>query len=80
MRNTVDYSKLQGEEKQKKALEDICDYLGNEKFDSMNAKFLEAGAIDPGQFEFICMVGGIEGYPVEAWYMSLYGDNEDKII
>jgi hypothetical protein len=79
MHYKVDYKGMSPEDKQKKAVEDIKEYLGEKKFNEMESKFKEAGVVDPGQFEFICMVGGIEGYPVGAWYMSLFGDNEDNI-
>ena len=79
MHYNTHYKGMKPEEKQAAAIKDIKMYLGDKKFNEMEARFKEAGAVDPGQFEFICMVGGIEGYPVEAWYMSLYGDNEDNI-
>ena len=73
MRVTKSYEDLPMPEKREKAMRDIKAYLGPKKFQELNNKFISAGKIDSGQFEFICMVGGIEGYPVQAWYENLYG-------
>jgi len=73
MRYTTEYKGMTPTEKRDQAINDIKEYLGLKKFHQMNEQFKAAGKIDAGQFEFICMVGGIEGYPVEAWYLTLYG-------
>lgn len=72
MRYTTNYIKLPDDKKMMAAVKDIKEYLGMKKFYQMTEDFKAAGKIDSGQFEFICAVGGIEGYPVEAWYKFCY--------
>ena len=80
MKQTVNYSKLPADGKQIRAVLDIKEYLGAEKFNNIETQITQLEKPLTGdQFAFLCSVAGIEGYPVDAWYMSLYGDDNDRI-
>jgi hypothetical protein len=79
MHYNVSYKNLPEDEKRVKAVLDIKEYLGTERFNKVEADFRQLGYIEPDKFEFLCMIAGIEGYPVGAWYASLFGDDNDRI-
>jgi hypothetical protein len=58
------------------AVEDIKEYLGQKKFDEISPEF--AKVTDCKQFRFYCMLGGIRGFPVKAWYESFHGQGSWK--
>lgn len=68
-------------EKRAKALEDLKNWFGLEKFNSFSA---DVKACKPPlsreQFRFACMIGGVEGYPVEVWAdeLGVPQDNEEN--
>lgn len=54
--------------------------LGLKKFNRLEMQFSQLEKPLTGdQFAFLCSIAGIEGYPVDAWYMSIYGDDNDRI-
>lgn len=65
------YTKYEGtqEEKDKKAIEDIRFYLGEERFEA--AEKLIDKSINYKQFVFSVEFLGVVGYPVEAWARKL---------
>lgn len=67
----IDYSKLSEAEKQSKAIDDIKDYMGIEKFNHVYSQFVELHKVKPMTEEtlgFYLMLAGISGYPVKAWF------------
>lgn len=69
----VNYAGLTDVEKSAKALQDIKDYLGEDKFES-TTEIMRNGMIPYEQFTMAMMfMAGIEGYPVKAWYEHVYG-------
>lgn len=75
MRTTKDYSKSPAPKFD--AVQDIMEYLGREKYDEL----IENGMGEfknPNQFSFFCMLAGIDGFPVEAWYDHFHGEGSFK--
>lgn len=72
MKTTINYTSLEGAAKAKKAIADIKSYLGNKKYAEVAPEM--ALVTNPKQFAFYCMIAGIEGYPVVAWYESFHGE------
>jgi hypothetical protein len=55
-----------------KAIEDIKDWFGPEKFEELQGMMKHV--TDVKQFRFYCGLGGVEGFPVMAWYDSFHGE------
>lgn len=74
MHYTIDYTSLEPLEAHKKALEDIKEYMGDEKFVQLTEEFRkfpqEQMPID--RFAMFVDVAGVRGYPVKAWYNHVY--------
>jgi len=68
----TDYSGLAEPEKSKQAIEDIKGYLGEKTFAKVNAEFLADPPENFDHFAFICTFAGVKGFPVRAWYNSLF--------
>ena len=71
MRRTIDYKKSPCPRFD--AVADIMEYLGQEKYD----EFVRLGMgqfKNVRQFSFFCMLAGIDGFPVEAWYDHFHGE------
>lgn len=68
MKMRKDYSKSPA--KAFDAVQDIKDYLGQEKFDSVSS---DMSKLSLKAFQFHCMLCGIEGFPMEAWYELYHG-------
>lgn len=69
MKTTIDYSKSPAPAFD--AVEDIKNYLGKKKWDEVSPQM--ATVENPRQFEFYCMIAGIEGAPVRHWYDLYHG-------
>ena len=67
MHRTVKYEGTE-EEKKAKAIADLKDWLGKEKFESQT-ELVKASfpPLDWFQFSLMCDIGGIQGYPVRVW-------------
>lgn len=70
MHTNKDYSKSPS--KNFDAVEDIKSWLGARKFNKVSPGM--AKITHPNQFSFYCMVSGIEGFPVQAWYDLYHGE------
>lgn len=66
MHTTVDYSKLSEPEKSKKAIADLREFLGQEKYDHITSEFRQKDKMDVELFINIVSIGGISGFPVYA--------------
>lgn len=70
---TMSYAGLTDEVKSAKALQDIKDYLGEDKFEEVS-KIMRNEMIPYEQFvTAMAIMVGIQGYPVKAWYEHVYG-------
>lgn len=70
---TLDYSKLPANVAHEKALTDLKDYLGEEKFWTLTAEFRRLPKPLPiEQFELMVSFAGITGFPVLVWYGELW--------
>jgi hypothetical protein len=69
MHYTKDYSKSPAPHFD--AVEDIKDYLGEAKYAQISPEM--ALVTDCRQFSFYCMLAGISGLPVRAWYEHFHG-------
>ena len=76
-----DYSALAEPLKSKKAILDIKEYLGDEKFDTVHNQLVQLYALNPfkvERLEMMLMLTGISGFPVLAWF-NLIQDDATKI-
>jgi hypothetical protein len=70
MKTTKDYTNSPA--KNFDAVNDIMDYLGKKKYNEV-VKSGIGQITDPNHFSFLCMIAGIEGFPVIAWYDHFHG-------
>jgi len=54
------------------AVEEIKKWLGNAKYNELSPQM--AAVTNPRQFSFYCMLAGIQGFPVSAWYELYHGE------
>lgn len=57
------------------AVQDIKEYLG-ERYDRVAPEIAKVKHC--GQFALACSMGGIEGFPVKAWYEHFHGQGSWK--
>lgn len=69
----IDYSNLDDVTKHNKAIQDIKNYLGNERFKELTRKFKQEQDITLERFGLYCDIAGVRGLPVKAWYNYIYG-------
>lgn len=69
MRTTIDYT--HNPAKHHAAVEDIKNWLGA-KYDDIAQDMKRV--TNPQRFRFYCMLAGIEGFPVLAWYDLFHGE------
>mgnify|MGYP001581466005 CR=1 FL=1 len=58
------------------AVQDIIEYLGRERYDKVAPEIAEIKHC--GQFAMACSLGGIQGFPVKAWYEHFHGQGSWK--
>lgn len=75
---TTSYEGLTEVEKHNKAIEDIKEWMGEERFDHITSlvrddvkEGREQMTLD--QFTMAISLAGVQGYPVKAWYNYIYG-------
>jgi hypothetical protein len=78
MHYEVNYAELSPAEKQEKAIADIKDFIGENRFHKLTEDFRTYGKINIEQFGFLCSITGISGYPVEAWHTHVYGASNEE--
>lgn len=66
MRNTIDYSSLKGDDKERRALLDILEFIGTCQFIRI-VQALKANPITEEYLRSFFSMMGIEGYPVTAF-------------
>jgi|HubBroStandDraft_2_1064218.scaffolds.fasta_scaffold03417_10 hypothetical protein len=54
------------------ALEDICDYIGRDKFNELTTMFQARTQLSFEQFSAWVSLTGVQGFPVRAWYKHCY--------
>lgn len=59
-----------------KAITDIRDYLGPEKYDTLAPEMAKVS--DCHSFAMYCALGGIRGWPVKVWYEHFHGQGTWK--
>lgn len=63
------YDHLEGDEKARAGVQDVVDWLGQERFDGItDALRREAPRPSLERFRLLAGLAGVQGYPVEAWY------------
>lgn len=70
MHTTTSYEGLSDIEKHNKAIEDVKEWFGP-KFDWIVEEFRKKG-LTLEQFTMYMSLGGVEGYPVKAFYNYVY--------
>jgi len=74
MKTTIDYSTSPA--KAFDAVNDIIEHLGERKYNEISPQI--SLVKDHNQFAFYCMLAGIEGFPVKAWYEHYHGEGTWK--
>lgn len=70
----ISYAHLEGEAKELKAISDIREYLGDEKFVTVQEILLN-NLPEEESFRFqLAVFVGIDGYPATAWYKHLQAE------
>jgi len=69
---TIDYGDLQEPEKARKALADIAEYLGAERFNKFTVERMKEPAMPRIGFIYAVSFGGVQGYPAHAWYEHIW--------
>lgn len=72
MKYDMDYSGLDEIAKYHKAIEDIKDYLGIYRFNTLTKTFRQEGQMSLDTFTLMLSFVGVSGYPVKAWYNYCY--------
>lgn len=74
MHYTISYENLSPLEKHAKAIRDIKDYMGEERYNHLSKLFkTDYPNITVEQFQVMVDFAGIRGYPALAWYNQIYG-------
>lgn len=73
----IDYSLLEGDAKRAKALEDIKEFWGEERFNRIVEALKANEAVTLTRLGLILSFGGVEGYPVKALHEHVWPDRED---
>ena len=76
MHYEVNYGELSPAERQEKAIADLKEFLGEERFEKLTGEFRAYGKLDLEQFAFFCSITGVSGYPVTAWHTHVYGKTD----
>lgn len=85
MHYDISYQNKATTETRAKALSDIIDWLGEAKYQELNAVWrAEAAALGspvPYQrFAFLCAFAGLQGYPVTVWHDALWPDGSEASV
>ena len=72
MHYTVSYEGLSSQEKHDKALGDLKEYLGEDRFEQLTRELSRHPDLTLEQFEFYASFAGVQGYPVRAWYLHCF--------
>lgn len=70
----IDYSELSETEKRKKAIQDIIDYVGQDKFNELNnllVAYVKEKNPTLDQFRMALFMFPVSGYPIEAWFETI---------
>ena len=73
MHTTINYNVIADvTKKEAKAIADVKNWIGHKKFVSIGRDVKRCvPAMSWNQFEIMCELGGIKGYPVSVWWESL---------
>lgn len=75
MHFTINYSEYKDPaQKREKALDDIREWLGSEKFESITEAIRNSGEhVSRNKFTVhAAVLAGVTGYPAQAWYNYIY--------
>lgn len=72
MHYTVNYEGLDPIAKHNKAIADIKEYLGEDRFETLTEQFKNRSPSFE-QFELMVSFAGVQGYPAKAWFNYCYG-------
>lgn len=80
------YDGLEGNTKRAKAIQDIVEYLGWDKFVDLHDAILKeshrtqssasSGHLGLNELRMMLSFVGVQGYPVKAWYELLFGQED----
>ena len=63
----IDYSKLSGVKRHAKAIQDIKDYIGKDRFKHLTKILVKENLQTLDEYKMALSFAGIHGYPCEAW-------------
>jgi hypothetical protein len=79
MSRTIDYSDLSEDQKIAKALEDLKEWYGKDKFEQLSSEWKAVFPEEASSWAYFAKtvsISGVYGYPVEVWYKQLWPDAE----
>lgn len=69
---TINYNGLSPQARHDKAIADIIEYMGAERYAKLTLMFSERSPMTMSHFEFACSFAGVQGWPVRAWYSECW--------
>ena len=73
MHYKISYKDLPQAQADQKALRDIIDWMGIERFTEVTDEFRKMEPLDLDHFSLLVSFAGVAGYPVRAWYRDIWG-------
>jgi hypothetical protein len=70
MHQTISYAGLSPKDKYKKALRDIQDYVGEERFEHLT-KLLREEKLSQEHFISAVSLAGVQGWPAQVWFQHV---------
>lgn len=68
----IDYSGLTPQQAHEKALQDIQDYMGSERYAKLTALLSADKPTSLEHFRITASFAGVQGYPVRAWHDAIW--------
>jgi hypothetical protein len=68
MHYNISYKGLSPQAAHDKAIADIREYMGSDRFETLTAQFARHEPMPLEVFELIVSFAGVQGFPVKAWH------------
>lgn len=72
MHYNISYSGLSPQAAHDKAIADIREYMGTDKYETLTAQFAGREPMPLAAFELVVSFAGVQGFPVKAWYSECW--------
>lgn len=68
----IDYSDMTPQTKHLKAIADIKDYMGEDRYHKITQAIRADGPMSVDKLRIIVSLAGVQGYPVRAWHDEIW--------